>query len=92
MRFNVYRRIDDALVVVPARQPVPRALQAPGAMRLIGRAEVPLAHLTEELVEDIARLGYAVADGPDAALLRAKAGFAVRVADLAARRDCAHPG
>lgn len=91
MRFNVYRRIDDALVAVPVGTPLPRALRGPGAMRLIGRAEVPLAHLSDGLVEDIARLGYAAAEGADAALLRARAGFAAGVADARARRADPHP-
>lgn len=79
MRFNVFRRIDDALVVVPAGAPVPRALGRKGVMRVIGAAQVPLAHLSDRLVEDLARIGYAVAEGPDEALLRAKAGFATRL-------------
>jgi len=70
MQFNLFRRPDGALVVVPRLFKPPIALERAGGLRPIGTAHVELEHLTNDLVESIGVQGYAVASGPDEALLR----------------------
>ncbi len=80
MRLTVFRRADDAILVIPAMLPYSPALTRLGALREIGSASVELCHLSDALVEEIGRLGYALAKDADAALIRGKAGFAGRQA------------
>ena len=70
MRFNVFRRSDGALVVVPALFQSPLAVAAEGELRRLGSAYVDLETLSEPLVEHIGLNGYAIARGVDEALLR----------------------
>ncbi|WP_144817004.1 hypothetical protein [Aerolutibacter ruishenii] len=70
MELRVYRRADDALVVVPSLFQSPLALSKHSALRQIGVATVELAHLGESLVADIGIHGYAIATGADEALIR----------------------
>ena len=70
MRFNVFRRCDEAVVVVPVLFRTPLALQAESDLRWVGSAYVELAMLSEPLIEQIGLNGYAVAQGLVDALLR----------------------
>lgn len=73
MVFNVFRRPDGVLVIVPALFQPPIALEREGQLRALGEADVPLSVLTDALVEQLGVSEYAVADGVDAALLRTAA-------------------
>lgn len=70
MEIRVYRRADDALVVVPALFQAPVAMSREGALRFLGTADVELALLSDALVANIGLYGYAVAQGVDEALVR----------------------
>lgn len=75
MKLDLYRRADGALVVVPSHfadaSPVPGA----ASLRFIRQVRMELGLLGDALVLDIGLHGYAVATGPDAALLRNGAGL-----------------
>ncbi|HTH27513.1 MAG TPA: hypothetical protein VL918_03480 [Sphingobium sp.] len=74
MDIRVYRRSDAALVVVPGLFQPPVALEREGALRPLGTVEIELNLLSDELVADIGLNGYAIARGPDEALIRTRAG------------------
>ncbi|MFZ5655623.1 MAG: hypothetical protein ACOY37_00935 [Pseudomonadota bacterium] len=70
MKFDLFRRHDGALVVVPSHfadaSPAPDA----ASLRFVRRVRMELGLLGDELVRDIGLHGYAVACGADEALLR----------------------
>ncbi|WP_133500521.1 hypothetical protein [Cognatilysobacter terrigena] len=70
MKLDLYRRSDGALVVVPTRFAPEMPLLAPVGLRYIRTVDRELATLGDALVLDIGLNGYAVAHGPDEALLR----------------------
>lgn len=80
MQFDIYRRIDGALVAVPSRL---GALFVPGfaPVRFIRTSTVDLDLLSDAFVSDLGLHGHAVASDADAALLRS-----------AADRLCMSPG
>ena len=70
MKLDLYRRVDGALVVVPARFARGIPTLAPAGLRYIRTVKLELGVLGDALVLDIGLHGFAVACGADEALLR----------------------
>lgn len=69
MTFDLYRRDDLHLVVVPALLPRPARLATEGALQGIGTASLPFNDMSHALGQDIAIHGYGVAGQADEALI-----------------------
>lgn len=70
MKLDLYRRPDDALVVVPTLFAHGLPTQTPAGLRYVRTVSLELRVLGDALVLDIGLQGFAVAAGADEALLR----------------------
>lgn len=71
MRFDLYRRYDLRMLVVPALLPSPALLGREGGLESLGRVELDFNALSAELGQDIALMGYGMATQDDELLIDA---------------------
>ncbi|TZF91420.1 hypothetical protein [Cognatilysobacter lacus] len=70
MRFDLFRRTDLHVLIVPSALPRPEALASEGPLLAAGKACVEFEQMSHGLAQAIAIRGYGVVDPIDEALIR----------------------